>query len=333
MTATDPACDGTFDILDNLPDKIRPKYVDKLTRDQMAQVILSVWRERDAAKADAEKQLTSKLRPVSDASASCKSQAPILRSGANSSAIDTSAKGTKHTRVEKRPMATETSLALSRKVAKKISTSANGEHDLCDLPRSKDKTDEASRKNTRAETEDPETFSTKVEETAIRPEKDFTPPIADENQTRHLPLMLSLKKEDESTDYKNIQELPSTVLSELRMRFADRSTGNKSRIIAYNRLLGSLAKYSERQSCVCDQIFKNLKATRKGIPILSQTFVKGGRLGVSADDKCIDERMPCVHLVRKQKAGEDEYILVIVPLPEQLRGNAKWTELKFWVVE
>jgi hypothetical protein len=56
MAATDPARDGTFDILDNLPDKIRPKYVDKLTRDQMAQVILSVWRERDAANANVEKQ-------------------------------------------------------------------------------------------------------------------------------------------------------------------------------------------------------------------------------------------------------------------------------------
>jgi hypothetical protein len=46
----DPAHDGTFDILDNLPEHIRPKYVYKLTMDQMAAVILSVWRERDAAK-------------------------------------------------------------------------------------------------------------------------------------------------------------------------------------------------------------------------------------------------------------------------------------------
>ena len=150
---------------------------------------------------------------------------------------------------------------------------------------------------------------------------------------RYLPFMLSLQKQDGSANYRCIQELPSAVRSELKTRFAERSTGNKSRVIAYNRLLGSLAKYSERQFCVCDQIFKNLKATRNGIPTLPQTFAKGGRLGVSADDKCIDERMPCIHLVREKKGGEDGYVLCIVPLPEQLRGSAKWTDLKFWVAK
>jgi len=53
MTDLDPAQDGTFDILDYLPEHIRPKYVYKLTMDQMAAVILAVWRERDAAKESA----------------------------------------------------------------------------------------------------------------------------------------------------------------------------------------------------------------------------------------------------------------------------------------
>jgi len=49
MSATDPANDGTFEVLDHLPKPVRQRYVEKLGKEELAAIVLAIWSERDEA--------------------------------------------------------------------------------------------------------------------------------------------------------------------------------------------------------------------------------------------------------------------------------------------
>jgi len=49
MSAQDPANDGTFEILDDLSEHVRQRYVEKLSKEELAAIVVAVWRERDEA--------------------------------------------------------------------------------------------------------------------------------------------------------------------------------------------------------------------------------------------------------------------------------------------
>ncbi|KAH4102229.1 hypothetical protein HBH46_128350 [Parastagonospora nodorum] len=330
MTATDPACDGTFDILDNLPDKIRPKYVDKLTRDQMAQVILSVWRERDAANANAGKQLTSKARRTSATLATSKPRVPIARSEAAGGAIKTFAEEPKHARGEKRSLSAVASSDLAQKAAKKSDTDRIDLIGSFGLLQLGTKTYGDIGESMGAESDDSETFGSKSEddeEQALHSIPSKTP----ESQNKGLPIHLYVHSPDGGVECKRMQDLPLAVYSELRARLDLVTSGNKSRLEAYLKLLRSPAKYVQRPFCVCDQILKNLRTGVRGRATTPQTFLMGGELGRSADDKCIKENTPCLHVDFVCDEQIDGYFLCIVPLPGKLRENIDWTDLHFWV--
>jgi len=157
------------------------------------------------------------------------------------------------------------------------------------------------------------------------------PSTANEDHPKNLPFVLYVPEQCGSTSHKSIDDLPTGVGLELERRFNATIRAYKSRVEAYRKLLRNPAKYAERPFCVCDQIFKNLKLTSRGKVLTSQSFGKGGRVGVSADDKCIKENLPCLHLICNEVG--DGHVLCIVPLPEQLRGTKEWTDLKFWVEE
>jgi hypothetical protein len=181
-----------------------------------------------------------------------------------------------------------------------------------------------------AESDDSETLGFKSEdkeEQVMHSIPSKTPEIKNEG----LPIHLYVRNPDGSVECKRMQDLPRAVCSELRARLDVATSGNKSRLEAYLRLLRSPAKYAQRPFCVCDQILKNLRTGARGRATTPQTFLMGGELGRSADDKCIKEKMPYLHVDFVCSEQISGYFLCIVPLPAKLRENTDWTDLHFWV--
>jgi hypothetical protein len=50
MSAPDPASDGTFQILYHLPEAVRQLYIEKLSKEDLAGIMMAIWREKDASK-------------------------------------------------------------------------------------------------------------------------------------------------------------------------------------------------------------------------------------------------------------------------------------------
>jgi hypothetical protein len=61
MSAPDPVSDGTLDLLDHLPPKLRALYVEKLSKEEVVAIVLPVWKERDAARNQAANQGISRM--------------------------------------------------------------------------------------------------------------------------------------------------------------------------------------------------------------------------------------------------------------------------------
>jgi hypothetical protein len=53
MSAPDPTNDGTFEVLDHLPGQVRQRYVENLGKEELAAIVLAVWRKRDESKEEA----------------------------------------------------------------------------------------------------------------------------------------------------------------------------------------------------------------------------------------------------------------------------------------
>jgi hypothetical protein len=47
MSAPDPVNDGTFELLNDLPREGRRRYVKRMSKEDLEEVILAVWRKRD----------------------------------------------------------------------------------------------------------------------------------------------------------------------------------------------------------------------------------------------------------------------------------------------
>lgn len=50
MSDPDPASDGTFQILDHLPEDVRQLYIEKLSEEDLAGIVMAIWRENDTSK-------------------------------------------------------------------------------------------------------------------------------------------------------------------------------------------------------------------------------------------------------------------------------------------
>lgn len=130
-----------------------------------------------------------------------------------------------------------------------------------------------------------------------------------------LPILLHIPKSDGRIGVVNIEKLPIVVSNDLKDRFRTLLNNSKTRQDSYRLFMKHFDSYVGRPRCVCDQIRLNMKISRKGVPLAPQTFAHGGKFGKSADDKCFENTVPCVHIIRH----EGEYVPCLVPLPEALR--------------
>jgi hypothetical protein len=56
MSAPDPSKDGTFEDLDDLREDGRRRFVKRLSKEELEEIIVAAWRERDEARARVEVQ-------------------------------------------------------------------------------------------------------------------------------------------------------------------------------------------------------------------------------------------------------------------------------------
>jgi hypothetical protein len=145
----------------------------------------------------------------------------------------------------------------------------------------------------------------------------------------HLSIVLHVPGNYNDVHLPSIEQLPIMVHAELKHRLDRHRTGSLSKAYAFQRLINNPGFYEDRPYCVCDQIMRGLRAKEHGRPVRPQTFEQGGRLRLRADDKCIRDGIPCVHILKQDGA----YALCIVPLPKGAQQSVSWKELGFWVQE
>jgi hypothetical protein len=143
---------------------------------------------------------------------------------------------------------------------------------------------------------------------------------------RELPILLYVPDNEGSGYYADIDQLPIKVHIELKRRFDTlcNSSAHKSR--CFRRLTNNCKTYIDRPWCICDQIVRGLSLKQYGRPTAAQKFTQGGKLRFRADDRCIENKIPCAHLIEH----EGGYAIFFVPLPKREK-IANWMELGFWV--
>lgn len=158
-------------------------------------------------------------------------------------------------------------------------------------------------------------------------ESSSAPSTTAEISFTHLPMVLRVSGNDGSTQIVNIDQLPDQIRNDLVDHFETFRTASKYKKKSYRALTSLAHKYIERPCCACGLIRYNLQAVCNRKPTPSQTFLLGGELEVSADDKCTKDRVPCVHIV--QYVGG--YALCFVPLPKAMRASECWQDLAYWM--
>jgi hypothetical protein len=129
--------------------------------------------------------------------------------------------------------------------------------------------------------------------------------------------------------FPGIDQLPVIIHSELKRRLDKHLTGSAYKTYAFDRLSKNPGFYEDRPFCIYEQVRCGLRNKEFGKPVKPQAFTQGGRLGLRADDRCIQEGVPCAHI----KKLDGEYVFCIVPLPKDAQKSVNWKELGFWVVE
>jgi hypothetical protein len=119
--------------------------------------------------------------------------------------------------------------------------------------------------------------------------------------------------------WKDMDDLPSRVQAELERRFKRMWSSTEEKARRYAELTHDVAKYVTGGCCVYSLVVRGGRSRIK--------FSRGGRPKETADDRCIRERRPCVHFTR----FNDQYVICLVPLPEGVRKNRRWTQLSYWI--
>jgi len=162
-------------------------------------------------------------------------------------------------------------------------------------------------------------------------QKDYQPETDEDSsimKIESLPLMLLVSDNNGNPQYKDIDQLPFTVQTELEKRFEKYRTTSDNKIKVFRRLINNPTTYIDRPYCVCDQLARGLIIKRGGEPIPNQKFELGGKLGARADDKCVKDNIPCTHLINHKGS----YALCFVPLPRSVRKGSSWNSLGHWVL-
>lgn len=152
------------------------------------------------------------------------------------------------------------------------------------------------------------------------------PPVAADQPPLELPIFLHVPYGDGKFRYVSIDDIPMTVHAELLKRYTAFRIATLHKTRAHRVLSNDPATYIDKAFCVCDQITQGLKTVRT---LAVPTYTMGGQIKLRADDKCIRDRIPCAHLIKR----DDEYALCFVPLPMKAQESEKWKELGFWVHE
>ncbi|EAT84258.2 hypothetical protein SNOG_07982 [Parastagonospora nodorum SN15] len=151
----------------------------------------------------------------------------------------------------------------------------------------------------------------------------------DQNKDAKLSVVLHVPGNYNDVHFPGIDQLPVIVHSELKRRLDKHLIGSAYKTYAFDRLSKNPSFYEDRPLCIYEQVRCGLRNKEFGKPVKLQAFTQGGRLGLRADDKCIEEGIPCAHI----KKLDGEYVFCIVPLPKDAQKSVNWKELGFWVVE
>ncbi|KAH3961889.1 hypothetical protein HBI56_109280 [Parastagonospora nodorum] len=135
-----------------------------------------------------------------------------------------------------------------------------------------------------------------------------------------LPILLSIPGRHGRVTLKAIDQLPSEVQGELERRFKRMWSLNEHRQKGYSRIAREPEKFLETPLCIRD-------ICTKGKPTSRQSEVFRTQDNVSADDRCVKAKEPCMHLILQNHSPT----LRMVPLPEVERYQRTWTDLGFWV--
>ncbi|KAH4102337.1 hypothetical protein HBH68_044410 [Parastagonospora nodorum] len=155
------------------------------------------------------------------------------------------------------------------------------------------------------------------------------PPPSPEHCNNHFSVVLHVPGNYKDVHFPGIDQLPVIVHSELKRRLDKHLIGSAYKTYAFDRLSKNPSFYEDRPFCIYEQVRCGLRNKEFGKPVKLQAFTQGGRLGLRADDKCIEEGIPCAH-IKKLNGG---YVFCIVPLPKDAQKSVNWKELGFWVVE
>ncbi|KAH7400825.1 hypothetical protein DE146DRAFT_735832 [Phaeosphaeria sp. MPI-PUGE-AT-0046c] len=301
MSTSGPANDGTFATSDHLPEDVRHLYIAKLLKEDLASIIETIWRERDAAR------VGNKDQASEDSQMHMHPPKPLpLPSEVNNS---------------EHPIDLKTPDAVGYKALEE-------KHLVLDLPESSPtpvhKCARMMYDNDQEPTQLLSTRGTRYEkrDKQIRPaslqESSSAPTTTAEISFTYLPKVLRVH-----TQIFEMNQLPLQVRNNLMNRFEIFCTGSRYKKEAYRALNNLVDKCFERPYCACSQIRYNLQHVRHGKPTPPQKFLLGGNLAVSADDKCIKDHVPCVHIIRY----EDGYALCFVPLPKPIRTSENFRVL------
>lgn len=135
-----------------------------------------------------------------------------------------------------------------------------------------------------------------------------------------LPILLSVPGLNGKVTLKAIDQLPAEVQFELERRFKGMWSLNEHRQKGYSRITSEPEKFLETPLCIRDICTKGKPTSRHG-------EIFRARDNVSADDRCLKAKEPCMHLTLQNYAPT----LRMVPLPEAERYQRNWTDLEFWV--
>jgi len=135
-----------------------------------------------------------------------------------------------------------------------------------------------------------------------------------------LPILLSVPGLNGKVTLKAINQLPAEVHVELERRFKGMWSLNKHRQKGYSRITSEPEKFLETPLCIRD-------ICTKGKPTSRHSEVFHTQDNVSADDRCVKAKEPCMHLTLQNYAP----MLCMVPLAAAERYQRNWTDLGFWV--
>ncbi|KAH7400824.1 hypothetical protein DE146DRAFT_781622 [Phaeosphaeria sp. MPI-PUGE-AT-0046c] len=338
MSALDPLETGMLELLDDLPEHGRRRFLRRRTREELEEIIVAAWRGQDDA---------AFFRTEYDSGEIVDFDPPVAETGRIRGRKREPTSSPPRSRKCARRPATPTVHAMRAPSAPKMQ--ATGKENLHNTENfaegAKREASSGSSTDNGSSSDDDSSGDDDASSEDVSDNDKASNRVSSDSLSSHLSteevskhaasghnidqLQKLIWNNKGTPNYIKLNVLPSQIQKQLMLRLTTFLSKTPPNAIVPVLTARTAIKYSKNSFCIYGLLRGDKTKTKKGKLVHEQSFAKGGTKRRSADDICIADNVPCAHILK----WNEGYAIALVPLPEIARKTNDEKDLNYWVME